>query len=85
MPALALASCEISTLFLFLACQVACGIFVPQPGTEPGPLAVRVQSPNHWTSREFLAHVSENEPQLLMFNQEPGSMILEVLPNSDIL
>ena len=31
---------------------MACGI-VPQPGIEPGPLAVRVQSPNHWTAREF--------------------------------
>jgi len=24
-----------------------------QPGIELGPLAVRVQSPNHWTAREF--------------------------------
>ena len=23
------------------------------PGTEAGPLAVRAQSPNHWTAREF--------------------------------
>ena len=29
---------------------MACGILVPQPGTEPGPSAVRVQSPNHWFS-----------------------------------
>ena len=27
---------------------------VPQPGIEPGPLAVQVQSPNHWTTREIL-------------------------------
>ena len=32
----------------------ACGILVPQPGIEPGPWAVKVWSPNHWTAREFL-------------------------------
>ena len=31
---------------------MACGILVPGPGIEPGPSAVRVQSPNHWTARE---------------------------------
>ena len=42
--------------FFFLwggACLAACGILVPQPGIEPGPLALRAQSPNHWTAREF--------------------------------
>ena len=24
----------------------------PQAGVEPGPSAVRVQNPNHWTTRE---------------------------------
>ena len=33
--------------------RTACGILVPRPGIEPGPSAVRVQSPNHWTAREF--------------------------------
>ena len=32
----------------------ACEILVPQPGIEPGTLAVQAQSPNHWTAREFL-------------------------------
>ena len=32
---------------------MACGILVPQPGIEPVPLAVEVQSPNHWTTRKF--------------------------------
>ena len=36
-----------------VACREACGILVPQPGIEPGPLAVRVWSPNHWTAKEF--------------------------------
>ena len=31
-----------------------CGILVPQPGIETGPMAVKVLSPNHWTAREFL-------------------------------
>ena len=33
------------------AWSTACRILVPQPGIEPTPLAVRVQSPNHWTTR----------------------------------
>lgn len=27
---------------------------VSRPGTEPGTLAVKAQTPNHWTAREFL-------------------------------
>ena len=33
--------------------HAACGILVPQPGIEPGPLTVKTRSPNHWTTREF--------------------------------
>ena len=36
-------------------CCMACEILVPRPGTEPGPSAVRVQSPNHWAARESLS------------------------------
>ena len=32
--------------------STACGILVPQPGIEPTPPAVEVQSVNHWTTRE---------------------------------
>ena len=32
---------------------MACRILIPQPGTEPTPLAVKVQSPNHWATKEF--------------------------------
>ena len=38
---------------LFWFRLMACGILVPRRGTEPRPLAVRAQSPNHWTTREF--------------------------------
>ena len=31
---------------------MVCGISVPQPETEPGLLALGVQSLNHWTTRE---------------------------------
>ena len=30
-----------------------CGILVPRPGIEPASPAVKVQSCNHWTAREF--------------------------------
>ena len=33
-------------------CRTTCRILIPQPGTEPWPEAVKVQSPNHWTVRE---------------------------------
>ena len=32
---------------------MACGILVSQPGIEPMPLAVKGQSPNLWTLKEF--------------------------------
>ena len=31
---------------------MACGILVPGPGIDPRPMAVKVPSPNHWTTRE---------------------------------
>ena len=31
---------------------MACGIVVPQPGTEPMPPVVEVRSLNHWIARE---------------------------------
>ena len=41
-------------IFLFfLPGHVACTILVPSAGIEPSPLAVEVQSPNHWTTRKF--------------------------------
>ena len=39
--------------FCFLLYHTACGILTPQPGIEPGPQAVKAQSPNHWTAKEF--------------------------------
>ena len=31
---------------------MACGILVPRTGIDPAPLALEVQSLNHWTTRE---------------------------------
>ena len=30
---------------------MTCWILVPQPGIEPAPSAVKMQSPDHWTAR----------------------------------
>ena len=38
--------------FLFFWCPKVCGISVLQPGIEPMPSAVEVQSPNHWIARK---------------------------------
>ena len=43
----------LSFLFTFCPCGRACRILVPQPGMEPALPAVEVQSPRHWTTREF--------------------------------
>ena len=34
--------------------HLTCRILVSWSGIEPGPPAVKAQSPNHWTAREFL-------------------------------
>ena len=39
--------------YFFWPRHVACGILVPRPGIESGPLAVKVPRPNHRTTREF--------------------------------
>ena len=45
-------SCEFSGSF-FGQFRTACGILVPQPEIQPRPLAVKAQSPNDWTTKEF--------------------------------
>ena len=39
------------SLYFWLRCM-ASGILVPRPGIKPTPSAVKVWSPNHWTTRE---------------------------------
>ena len=38
--------------FFFWPHHAACEILAPQPGIEPEPPALEVQSLNHWTTRE---------------------------------
>ena len=44
--------------YFFLLHWVACEILVLQPGIEPIRPTVEAQSPNHWTTREFLTSSS---------------------------
>ena len=39
--------------FFFLLCHTASRILVPRPVIDPGPSAMKVWGPNHWTVREF--------------------------------
>ena len=39
-------------LFFFWSCLTACRMLVSRSGIELVPLAVEVQSLNHWTARE---------------------------------
>ena len=48
--------CSPSWFIYFWPCCVACRILVPQPGLEPIPHAMGVQSLNHWIARE-LSHL----------------------------
>ena len=49
---------RLSSSFLFFGCLVACRFLVPWQAIEPRSSAVKVQSPNHWTAREFPRHSS---------------------------
>ena len=42
-------TCHVFLLLFFWPHHAACGILAPRPGIEPGPLAVKAQSPKHWT------------------------------------
>ena len=42
----------------FFSARPRWGILVPQPGIEPTPSALEVQSFNHWTTREVSEHKS---------------------------
>lgn len=64
-----------------------CGILVPGPGMEPEPLAVRPQSPIHWTAREFLLfhflceniftfkHMCQRWKQVTSSHEKPVSLV----------
>ena len=45
---------QLSCFFFFWPHHVAWGMLVPQLGTKSVPSTMKAQSPNHWTTREFL-------------------------------
>ena len=54
---------EITFIHLFIwPCCMVCGILVPWPGIKPRALAVDVQHPNHWTTRELPRKLSLRVP-----------------------
>ena len=63
------------SVFSFCPCLSACGILVPRPGIQPEPLAVKVQSPNHWTPRESPAHFSYPSSLLSLSFLSPSSSV----------
>ena len=57
-------------LSIFWLCHVACEILFAQPGIQSSPLAVKVQSPNHWTDRKLLVTCAFDViSQILLLNQ----------------
>ena len=57
---------DILIIYFFLGpCQLACGISVPLPGTEPMPSVVESWSLNHWMAREVLGHILLKSQQMM--------------------
>ena len=64
-------------LFFPLPYYVACGILVPWPGIEPGPLAVDIRTPNLWTTRKYPGRCNlENELSKLSFQGKKPTVIV---------
>ena len=45
--------------------------YLPRPGIEPVPSAVKAQNPNHWTASEFPLHCLCIPAQLQLTSSEP--------------
>ena len=64
-------------IFIFWLHSMACRMLVPQRGIKLVPLAVKAQSPNHWTARKFpelyslngclLSYVNYTTTELIFF------------------
>ena len=52
-------------MYIYISLLKACRMLVPLTGVEPGPLAVKVWSPNHWTTREFPVFLLESQLMLV--------------------
>ena len=51
-------------------------LYIPRPGTEPGPPVVEAQSPNHWTTREVPVHFYLEKASPREFQQCPFRMVI---------
>ena len=58
---------QLCNCFFPWPCCTACRLLGTHPGIEPGPSAVKVWSPNHWTAREF--------PQVCNFLKLPDGFV----------
>ena len=68
--------CSFSFFLSFFFFCTACRIFFPQPRMEPGPSAMRAQSPNnHWTTMEF--------PQMAISNPTLDHCLQMEMPDAD--
>ena len=58
--------CSILLFFFLLSCASP-AVLAPQPGSERGPLAVKAQSSNHWTTRGLRVwHFAQSATLLLL-------------------
>ena len=57
---------------------MACGILVPQPGTESVPSEIEVQSLNHWDAEEVL------NSNAFKFNLRQGAITLDSVASTCI-
>ena len=69
-------------IYLFFGSRhTACRILVLWPGTRPRSSAVKVQSPNHWTTREFPLFMLTTRREMEISKE----LRREILANSYIL
>ena len=69
----------------FWLCHTACGILVPQPGIEPKPSALKVQSLNHQGSPQrsvrmgtaFIWLILVSPPPVLHLHKEISQLFVE--------
>ena len=72
--------------FFFLLCCEACRILFPLLGTEARSLALKMQSSNHWTAREFPFHFYfDKETQVRFLGQEDPLEEEEMATHSSII
>ena len=67
--------CLFSYLFILAKPLRRLQILVLLPGIEPGSLAVKVQSPNYWTSRKFPKQCLKSENKFTLIKRYRYALI----------